>query len=360
MNSASAPATTRVVHLVGPVTDEVFSFLGPATLALAESGVAQAVVLVDDLRFRHLLPQFHRSVELVLTPAARNPARRWQWAAEALREAVVAAPTQVVQLHGALPCLVGAWVARRMPKAVALHYSPQGSASLGPAAPGALLRWILRRDRPEAASSVDARSSGSAGRVERPIEMVFFEMPRSEAPRPLVVAGTHLNNPRGTELLAQLAVLLGGEHDLNVAFHWLGSVDRGSAVRLRAANVSLFQVMTASERADHLAPGWVYLAPGGDTGFPSMLVEAMAAGLPCVALDTPEHRDVIRHGTTGFLCSTDRQFVQCIAQLLDSANFRRQIGSAARSVAERRFGQARFRDALFAAYDLSLDRPRAS
>ncbi len=34
-----------MVHLVGRLTDEVFSFLGPATEALAGSGLAQTVVM---------------------------------------------------------------------------------------------------------------------------------------------------------------------------------------------------------------------------------------------------------------------------------------------------------------------------
>jgi glycosyltransferase involved in cell wall biosynthesis len=357
-------AVGRVVHLVGRVTDEVFSFLGPATQALAESGVQQTVVLVDDLRFRHLLPRFHDSVELVLTPAARNPVRRWQWALEAFREVLRAGPTKVVQLHGLLPCLIGAWVARRSGIEVALHYSPHGSTSRGPlASAGTLLRWIAWPGVPQRPALATLAAEGQAEAtpprhpvdlVESPVSAEFFAAARNEARRPLVVTGNHINNPRSAELFAQLAVLLGGE-DLGLGFNWVGTVDHGSMVRLKAAQVGVFQARTASERASRLAAGWVYLAPGGTSGFPSLLVEAMAVGLPCVAVDTPYHRDVIRHGETGYLCRTEQEIVHCIAQLIDSQELRLQIGQAAREEAQQRFGETTFRDSLFAAYDLPIE-----
>src|SRR5437763_1826153 len=70
--------------------------------------------------------------------------------------------------------------------------------------------------------------------VESPVSAEFFAAARNEARRPLVVTGNHINNPRSAELFAQLAVLLGGE-DLGLGFNWVGTVDHGSMVRLKAA-----------------------------------------------------------------------------------------------------------------------------
>ena len=77
-------------------------------------------------------------------------------------------------------------------------------------------------------------------------------------------------------------------------------------------------------------------------------------GLPCVALDTPYHRGVITHGETGFLCRDEHAIVQCIAELIDSPLLRRRIGQAAREEARERFSALKFRDALFAAYELPI------
>jgi glycosyltransferase involved in cell wall biosynthesis len=351
------------VHLVGCVTDDVFGFLGPATAALAQSGVEQTVVLIDDLRFRRVLPRFHDSVELVLTPAVRNPFRRWWLSLAACREVLHAGPLKAMHLHGIVPCLIGASAARSLGAGVPLYYSPHGSKSLGPlTALERPLLWAIRTlfgratQRAIANAATEARTLTAMSRqsvelVESPVPDTFFGVKRNEARHPLVVTGSRMHSPRSAELYAQLAVLLGGE-TLRLSFNWIGAADPGSMVRLKAANVGVFDVVSDSERASRLAAGWVYLAPGGLRGFPSCLVEAMSVGLPCVALDTPFNRDVIRHGETGLLCRSEQEILACIAQLLDERALRMALGRAARNEARLRFSEAKFRDSLFAAYDL--------
>jgi glycosyltransferase involved in cell wall biosynthesis len=333
----------KVVHLVGFVNDDVFSFLEPAASALADAGMQQSIVFAYSPQLHRLLPRIHASVRIVVAPPTRNPLRRWLWALAAFRNELREGATQGVHLYGGLPRLAGTWMARRAGIAVALHHS---SYKVAPVA--------LARPSPTPTSSQQ-----SLARVERPVSPEFFAVPRNEARRPLIVTGSHTSSARSADLFAQLAVLLGGE-DLGLAFNWVGSVDNASRARLKAAHVGVFPVNTVTEWASRLASGWVYLAPGGDTGFPSLLVEAMAVGLPCVAVDTPDHRRVIRHGENGYLCRTAEEIVKCIAPLIDSAELRQQIGHAARQEIEQRFDEARFRDALFAAYRLPLKAARAA
>jgi len=356
-------AASRVVHLVGRVTDQVFSFLGPATSALADSGVEQSVVLLDDLRFRHLLPRFHDSVELVLIPVERNPLRHWRQLRKAFRDVLEGGPLKAVHLHGLLPCLMGASFARSSHLAAPLYFSLHGSKSLRP--PTNLAHSILRVLRtlfgtsnqrgianiPAETRTLSAMTRQAVELVESPVADVFFRVKRNEARYPLIVTGNRIDNPRSAELFAQLAVLLGGE-TLRLSFNWIGTADAGSMVRLKAANVGVFDVTNDQQRAARLAAGWVYLAPGGTRGFPLFLVEAMAVGLPCVAVDTDNHRDVIRHGETGFLCRTETEILHCIAQLIDVRALRMRIGQAAREEAQHRFSGMTFRDSLFAAYGM--------
>ncbi len=357
-------AEGRVVHLVGRVTDQVFGFLGPATSALADSGVEQSVVLLDDLRFRHLLPRFHDSVELVLVPVARNPYRHWRELRKAFRDVLDAGVLKAVHLHGLLPCLVGASVARSSHAAAPLYFSPHGSKSLRPSMKklGSALLWLLdtlfggSAQRSIANIAAEARTLSGMTRqtvqlVESPVADAFFRARRNEARHPLIVTGNRIDNPRSAELFAQLAVLLGGE-TFRLSFNWIGTTDPGSMVRLKAANVGVFDVTNDHERATRLAAGWVYLAPGGTRGFPLFLVEAMAVGLPCVAIDTDTHRDVIKHGETGYLFRTETEVLHCIAELIDAQALRVRIGQAAREQAQQRFSEVRFRDSLFAAYGL--------
>jgi glycosyltransferase involved in cell wall biosynthesis len=174
-------------------------------------------------------------------------------------------------------------------------------------------------------------------------------MPRREAPHPLIITGSRSHDAHRVELFAQLAVLLSGE-DLRISFNWIGAVDTESRQRLAAANVGVYDVGNDSRRSSRLAAAWIYLALGGTRGFPLSLAEAMAAGLPCVATDCPQHREAIRDGKTGFLCRSERDMIERIARLIDSPILRARIGKAAREEARRRFGESRFSASLLAAY----------
>lgn len=351
----------RVVHVVGSVTDEVFSFLGPATNALAHSGLDQTVVMIDEAGCRHRIAGLHESAELVLAPSLRNPVRQWQAVLQACHQTLARGPLRAVHLHGLLPCMVGAYAVRSAGSAVPIFYSPHGSRSLGKAQGiRALARFVvgvvLRPARRAAIVNLPQETQEfdrwkSAELVESPVDEVFLDAPRNEARHPLVVTGGRSPSVRSAELFAQLAVLLSGE-DLGMSFNWLGSVDPVSRVRLNAAGVGVFDVESDADCASRLSAGWVYLATGGTRGFPLFLVQAMAAGLPCVALDCPPCRAVIRDGETGFLCATERELIDRIAALVDSPALRARIGDAARLEARQRFGVSQFGEKLLAAYSL--------
>ena len=350
-----------MIHLVGRATDAVFSFLGPATAALADAGVAQTVVLFDDPRDAHLFPRFHHSVELLLMPFDRSPMRRWRQALATFRASLDRGPVRAVHLHGLLPCLFGARAASASGPEVPVFFSPHGSKLLGPQrAAGTVLLWLFRplggpwRQQAIASVGADARRLTAVTRqsvelLESPVSAAFFQAERAEAERPLVVTGSRTQDPASAELFARMAVLLGdGERGLD--FHWIGTVDPESAARLKAAEVSVFDETSDTGRAHRLAAGWVFLAPGGGLGFPVFLAEAMAAGLPCVAIDTPYHRDLIRDGDTGYLCGTEEDALDRIAQLVDSAPQRHQFGASARAEAQRRFSDVKFRGSLLSLY----------
>lgn len=134
-----------VVHVVGCVTDEVFSFLGPATNALARSGLDQSVVMIDDLRHRQHVARLDESAELVLTPHQRNPIKQWKGVFEACLLALSNGRLRAVHLHGLLPCLVGVVAVRSAGVKVPIIYSPHGSRSLGKLRTiGSLIFLLLR------------------------------------------------------------------------------------------------------------------------------------------------------------------------------------------------------------------------
>ena len=365
LNDPSAQTTPdgRVVHLVGRLTEDVYGLLGPATSALAQCGVDQAIILIDDDMARRLAGGFDASVELQLVPARRSLPAQWRLLQAALKHSIEERPLKAVHLHGFIPCLLAETTLRDLGIAVPAFYSPHGSRSLeSMRAVAALLRILSRpftgplHPYPIANGQPEARALRSPHQapvrtLEAPVADAFFSVEGRRARHPLIVTSSKSHDVRGVAVFAQLAVLLGGEA-LRTSFNWLGHVDGASLMRLQAANVGVFAAEADDERASRLAAGWLYVALGGGRGFPLALAEAMSAGLPCVAMDTAFHRDIVAHGETGYLCRSETELIDRIAQLIDTPSLRERMSLASRTVAHERFSEQRFRDSLFAAYDL--------
>jgi glycosyltransferase involved in cell wall biosynthesis len=94
----------------------------------------------------------------------------------------------------------------------------------------------------------------------------------------------------------------------------------------------------ANEEAGILSQAGVFVLPSTFEGQPLALLQAMAAGLCCIASDIPGSRDLIRHGETGLLHpSGDAEaLANCLTTALDDPALRRRLGeNARRSVADR-------------------------
>ena len=81
------------------------------------------------------------------------------------------------------------------------------------------------------------------------------------------------------------------------------------------------QVVFAGHQADPvlwLAGADLFVLPSLCEGLPGVLIEAMAARLPCIATDIPGNRELIRHGQTGLTCQTsdDTSLAEHIVSLL--------------------------------------------
>lgn len=74
-----------------------------------------------------------------------------------------------------------------------------------------------------------------------------------------------------------------------------------------------------------------------DEGRPQVMIEAMAAGLPVVASDLPAHRDLLKHGETGWLIREHRELPAAL-NTLDDIAVNRRIGDAARLFIKQEIG----------------------
>ena len=140
---------------------------------------------------------------------------------------------------------------------------------------------------------------------------------------------------------AQLAELV-AEHGLE---------DR---VRLVGAR-SQEEVHAAMREAAVLAVPCVVGADGNRDGLPTVLLEAMALGTPCVATPVTGIPEAVEHDVTGLLVGErrPRELADALARLLDDGALRARLATAARTRLEAEFdvdrNAARLRDLAFVA-----------
>lgn len=87
-------------------------------------------------------------------------------------------------------------------------------------------------------------------------------------------------------------------------------------------------------------------------GFPLVLLEAKSHGLPIIAYDCPTGpKEIIRHGTDGFLVNTGSEFSQAADALLDDPGLRRHMSECAIEDVRERFAPEiicrRWQDLIF-------------
>jgi glycosyltransferase involved in cell wall biosynthesis len=71
--------------------------------------------------------------------------------------------------------------------------------------------------------------------------------------------------------------------------------------------------------------------------FPTVILEAMASGLPVITCNVGATSEMIQHGVDGFVAETEDSYLDALRSLLKDAGMRRRIGTNARSSVERRF-----------------------
>ena len=89
--------------------------------------------------------------------------------------------------------------------------------------------------------------------------------------------------------------------------------------------------------ADHYAAGDLFAFASRTETFGNVALEAMASGLPVVAVRAGGVADIVDHGATGLLVEPDaspRTFAETLVRLADDAEERRAMGRTARGFAE--------------------------
>lgn len=88
------------------------------------------------------------------------------------------------------------------------------------------------------------------------------------------------------------------------------------------------QVIFCGWREDvtHLLPGIdLFVLPSLKEGMSNSLVEALACGVPCLASDIPENREVVSRAEQRFACGDVKSLAELIARCRDDGNFYEEV-----------------------------------
>jgi colanic acid/amylovoran biosynthesis glycosyltransferase len=136
----------------------------------------------------------------------------------------------------------------------------------------------------------------------------------------------------------------------------IAHLNLGAMVRLVGPQPHAELIGTFREAAVVAAP-CVIGADGDRDGLPTVLLEAMALGVPCVATDVTGIPELVRDGDTG-LCVPQRDppaLADALQRLLDDADLRADLATRARRLIERDFdirrNAAHLREWFAAAHD---------
>jgi glycosyltransferase involved in cell wall biosynthesis len=160
------------------------------------------------------------------------------------------------------------------------------------------------------------------------------------------------------ELLAHLPA--------HVRFVWVGDG------RLRGAFEERVRELGLKDRV-HL-DGWrtdarrrmsgfdVFVLPSRYEGFPFAVLEAMAAGLPCVASDVDGTREALTDGETGWLCAprATGDWLNKLNELVSDPAARARMGSAAQARVEESFSLGAMARGTAAVYEVAISRAAGS
>lgn len=167
---------------------------------------------------------------------------------------------------------------------------------------------------------------------------------------PIVICIARLANQKGqSDLIRAISLFQSAERDSA----WLVLVGDGpdlDSLKTLAKEIAQERVIFAGHQVDPiqwLAAVDIFVLPSLCEGLPGALIEAMAAGLPCVATDIPGNRDLIQDGKTGLLVPVGepQAIAEAVKRLLSDPELASRCAQSGYELVAREFDESKEKDA---------------
>ncbi|KQP18809.1 glycosyltransferase [Pseudorhodoferax sp. Leaf267] len=356
---------SHIVHATECLAAGTLAFLAQATRALVEQDVDQVLLFArrEDTPPGYAA-MFHPRVRLQELPSARDSLPAFCSAlGQALRSQARDPQCRAIHLHSSRAGFVGRLALAGVRQGPPILYSPHGLAYLDrrmwlPSMAFHALEWLAARVPATMVGCSASEAallktlSGNPTRVlENPVDPAFLALQALPAERPTVVTIGRICYQKAPEAFAALATRFRiAEHPAR--FIWVGSGDARRTAELRAAGVEVTGWLDAAGVRGMLATASVYVQTSRWEGMPLAVLQALAAGVPCVVTDVVGSRDAVRHGITGFVMRHFDAMIAGVSRLLEDPAMRGQFSRAARRDAAERFAPDVFGAALAGLYSL--------
>jgi glycosyltransferase involved in cell wall biosynthesis len=183
----------------------------------------------------------------------------------------------------------------------------------------------------------------------------FKPVPVPEGP-PVVMLASRLLWDKGVGEFVEAARQLA---DSGARFVLVGAVDEGNPTAITRCEVERWTkegvvecMGYCSNMAETLGEATIVCLPSYREGLPTVLLEAMACGRPCITTDAPGCRDAVRHGDNGLLVPVRdaEALALAIRRLLERPEERAHMGARGRERAVSEFSQEKVISATLAVY----------
>lgn len=177
------------------------------------------------------------------------------------------------------------------------------------------------------------------------VDVSAYRQGSAASATPLVVVAARLLWDKGIGEFVDAARLLRAS-GIKARFVVVGDIDPGNRAAIDEGTLAAWREEGVAEfwgfREDMpavLAQASISCLPSYREGLPKALLEAMAAGLPCVTTDVPGCREAVRHGDNGLLVpARDPQaLADALKQLISDQTMRQRMGERGRARAVSEF-----------------------